>query len=206
MSERKKPVKVIECVLCRKPKGWNSPYNSYENHISEWSKVCCECEKMWELGKKTMAASKSDGKGDYGARPHRNAYDAEAGGSARLYGSSRKGHYDGARRRLLRGTQIGRRFGEKGEIISVTKSTDDDDNWYIGGGSLEFKVPRARAEAMGRVVGAFFNAIAKARVDGFEEGRNLLSGLAKGTVSLESFSEQADNTRAGKKPRRRGGD
>ncbi len=56
---------------------------------------------------------------------------------------------------------------------------------------------------MARVVAAFYNAIAKARVDGFNEGRNLLTGLASGSVSLESFSEQADNSRVGKKPKKR---
>jgi hypothetical protein len=206
MSEEQKP-KTIECRLCRKPKEWTTQWNHRANEISEWSKVCRDCEKLWELGKKTMAATKADGK-ETTARAHIDTPTTpkrgDPQGPTEVRGKDIMLALGGIG---LRGTELGRRFGDKGEIISITQSTDDGDNWYIsGGGSVDFKVPRARAEAMKRIVGAFFNAIAKARVDGFNEGRNLIAALAKGEVSLDSYSEQVDNSRVGKKPKRRGDD
>lgn len=205
----KKAVKVIECVLCRKPKNWNSPYNLYENQICEWSKVCRTCEELWELGKKTMAATKADGKGTQ-ARVYihvpTHAKMGDALGPVEVDGKDIMRALGGV---SLRGTAMGGAFRGPGRenIVSISSASDPDDNLYIsGGGSLDFKVPKERAEAMKRVIVGFFNAIAKARVDGFNEGRNLLLGLAHGHVSLESFSEQADNARVGKKPKRRGDD
>ena len=209
MSEEKKPT-TIECKLCRKEKVWKSLYNKRENKISEWSKVCNDCEALWELGKKTISATKADGK-ECEATAYVNVpTDAKMGdpkAPIEIRGKDIQTAVGGV---SLRGTAMGDPWEKvKGGIknVSITGATDENDHYYIsGGGCLSFKVPASRAEAMKRIIAGFYNAIAKARVDGFEEGRNLLLGLAKGDVSLETFSEQADNTRAGKKPRRRGDD
>lgn len=103
----------------------------------------------------------------------------------------------------LRGTAMGGNWRNGVENHSIVELQDKDDYLYVGGQSVEFTAPKARVLAMKRVVAAFFNAIAKARVEGFNEGRNLLTGLARGEVTLESFSEQADNARVGKKPKKR---
>lgn len=205
MSDERKGV-TIECKLCRKPKVWRSPYNSYENQISEWSKVCDDCVALWELGKKTIAATKTDGKETEGTVYIDLPTDPRMGdpkASTEVRGKDIQTALGGV---SLRGTAMGDRWNKRGaENISITAPIDKNDRWYTsGGGSLSFKVPKARAETTRRIASGFYNAIAKARVEGFEEGRNLLLGLSKGTVSLDSFSEQADNTRAGKKPRRRG--
>lgn len=206
MAEKTDGEKKIECRLCRKEKAWRSPYQEFRNEISDWSRICNDCTALWELGKKTVAATKADGKDTQGrvhievpTDPHRGKPDGATGVRGKDIMTAMGGV-------SLRGTAMGNPWRGKGDkdIVDISGGADDEDGSYIGGGSLDFKVPKARAEAMRRVVVAFYNAIAKARVDGFNEGRNLLRGLAEGSVRIEDYSEQADNARAGKKPKKRG--
>jgi len=199
----------VTCTLCRKEK--DSPKTTYTAlGIHSWQQraVCPDCVNIWEIGKKTMAASKADGK-DTEARvhievpEHLHARMGDPLGVTAVRGKDVMTAMGGV---SLRGTEIGGRgHNSEKDIVNISATQDDRDTSYIGGGTLSFKVPKARAEAMKRVVAAFFNIVAKARVDGFNEGRNLLAGLAKGTVKLEDFSEQADNSRVGKKPQTRWG-
>lgn len=200
---------IIECRLCRKPKKWKTQYqiSAYANEIEPWSKVCKECSAIWELGKKTLAANKADGK-DYEAVAYINVpTESKMGdpkGPTEVHGKDIMLAMGGV---SLRGTDLADPWTRTKtvETVDITGTQDEKDSSYVsGGGSLRFKAPKARAQAMKRVIAAFYNAVAKARVDGFEEGRNLLLGLASGHVKLDEFSEQADNTRAGRKPRRRG--
>ena len=197
----------VTCTLCRKEK--NSPKQTYSaNGIHSWQHrgVCPDCVSIWEIGKKTMAASKVDGK-DSEARvqievpAHLLTKMGDPLGPTQVRGKDVMTALGGV---SLRGTEIGSRWhGGKKDIVNISETQDDRDTSHIGGGTLNFKVPKARAEAMKRVFAAFYNIVAKARVDGFNEGRNLLLGLSKGEVSLESYSQQTDNARAGKKPKKR---
>jgi hypothetical protein len=202
MAEEEKKGQSIECRLCRKMAFYQGPFQEWRNDIDAWVKVCKECRALWELGKKTAAATKTDGK-ELVASVHlelpTDYRSGDAKGSVEVRGKDIMTAMGGV---SLRGTAMGDRWRKKEqERISIDELQDEDDDRYVGGGSMDFTVPKSRAEAMARVVRGFFNAIAKARVDGFNEGRNLLSALAKGEVSLEDYSEQADNARAGKKPR-----
>jgi len=197
----------VYCTLCRKEK--DSPKTTYTAlGIHSWQQrgVCPDCVNIWEIGKKTMAATKTDGK-DTEARArvevpaHLLTKMGDPLGVTAVRGKDIMTALGGV---SLRGTEIGNRWHNSGkDIVNITAVQDDKDITYVGGGELCFKVPKARAEAMKRVVCAFYNIVAKARVDGFEEGRNLLLGLSQGKVSLEEFSEQADNSRVGKKPKKR---
>lgn len=203
MAEEKKKITTVQCRLCRKEKRWEGPYSQSRNEISEWTRVCNDCTAIWEVGKKAMAATKADGK-DVEARvyveiptDHRMG---DPKGDAVVRGKDIMAAMGGIG---LRGTVIGSRWhGGKKTIVIISEKNDERDGGYVsGGGSLEFKVQKNRAEAMRRVVSAFYNAIARARVYGFNEGRSLLAGLAKGELKLENFSQQVDNARLGRKPR-----
>ncbi len=196
----------VECVLCRKEKP--SPKTTYAGlNIFSWEqrRVCPDCVNLWELGGKADKASKADGKPARVEVPslvpvHPKLGDAN--GTTEINGLDIIAAMGGI---SIRGTEAGSRFAS-GEKLNIVEHQDSDDWVYIGGQSLPVSVPQKRAVSMKKIVSAFLNAIAKARVDGFNEGRNLLSGLAKGEISLEDYSEQADNARAGRKPRKRWGD
>lgn len=206
MADEPKKPQTIECRLCRKPKRWEGPFAPHRSEIDEWSKVCKECIEFWELGKKAAKAAKSDGKDTETRVPSLvpvNPKLGDAGGPTVVKGLDIIAAMGGI---SLRGTEMGSKFGGSGERLSIVEMQDKGDWTYVGGGSLPFKVPKARAIAMQKVVTAFLNAIAKTRVDGFNEGRNLLAGLAKGELKLEDFDVQTDNARAGKKPKKRWGE
>lgn len=200
------PAQIIECVLCRKKKEYRQPYSTGGSEISAWSKVCNDCEAFWELGKKAAKATKADGKEMRASAPsevpvHPKMGDPKA--SVVVKGTDIMAALGGI---SLRGTARGDTWRDGVENYSIVELQDRGDWTYVGGQSVTFTAPKARIVAMQRIVAGFLNAIAKARVDGFNEGRNLLTGLASGSVSLESFSEQADNARAGRKPKKRWGD
>jgi hypothetical protein len=191
---------IVECVLCRKKK--ESPRHDGNWN---WSRVCPECESFWELGKRAAKASRADGKDHEVLVPSLVPMSPKLGdvsGPVEIKGLDIIAAMGGA---SIRGTAMGSRFGGSGERMSIVSSQDKDDWEYISGGSLPVKVPNSRAVAMKKIFTAFLNALAKARVEGFDEGRNLLLGLSKGEVSLDTFSEQADNSRAGIKPKKRWG-
>jgi hypothetical protein len=201
MSEEKK-YPEIECRLCRKKYECPPAYH-HGRKIDEWSKVCQPCHDMWELGKKAAKAARADGKDMEAMVPQTVPTNTKLGnveGPTDIKGLDVIAAMGAV---SLRGTEMGSRFGGSGERINIVSHQDERDWVYIAGQSLTIKVPKARAMAMQKIVTAFLNAIAKARVEGFNEGRNLLLGLAKGEVSLETYSEQADNSRVGKKPRKR---
>lgn len=205
MSYDEKVVK-IDCVLCRKPKIWRSPYQKFRNDINESTKVCNDCFDFWELGKKTAKATQADGKDTKTSVPIKVPISVRMGnpeGPTEVLGKDVMAAMGGVG---LRGTELGGKWHGHPTHINLVNHQDKEDSFYIGGGSLEFKVPVARSNAMKKIMVAFFNAIAKARVDGFNEGRNLLTALANGDVSLETYSERADNARVGRKPKTRFGE
>lgn len=71
----------------------------------------------------------------------------------------------------------------------------------MSSGSELVQVPESRAKAMAKIISAVFDAIAKARVDGFNEGRNLLKSLADGSTTVDDFSDQCDEAEKGRRPR-----
>lgn len=207
MSDQEKP-SLIECRLCRKNKKYVTPYSydRFKNEIEPWAKVCTDCVELWEIGKRAAKASKEEGK-PVQAYVHRevpvNAKMGKADGSVEVKGSDIIAAMGAIK---LRGTEAGKGLSFKHDRIKIVEVQDEKDWQYVGGQTEVVQVPQSRAAAMKRIFAAFYNAIAKARVDGYNEGRNLLAGLAKGEVRLDDFEERCDNVRAGKKPTSRWGD
>lgn len=200
MADEKKP-DMIQCRLCRKDgkrKDWRGI-----GDVEEWSRICDECRGFWELGKKAAKAAAADGK-EFDVSvpndiPAANPKLGDPKGPTEIKGKDVVTAMGGI---SLRGTEAGKAFNGADKRINLVELQDREDWMYVGGGSMRFKAPKSRAEAMKRILTAMANAVAKARVAGFDEGRNLLAGLASGNVSLDQFSEQTDNSRAGKKPRK----
>ena len=188
---------TIECRLCRKE--YELKHSFHENRpIDEWTKVCVDCKKLWELGKKREKAAKADGKLGHAAVKLVIKTDGREGdpkGDTTIKSGDIIAAMGGVK---LKGTSIVGRFSTPKGTIQIGRAGEWD--W---GGTEIIQVPEARAKAMDKVLSAFHAALAKARVDGFNEGRNLLAGLADGSVKVADYSEQADNARVGKRPRGR---
>lgn len=185
----------IECVLCGKKYPVNKGFGSSRGPlISGWRKVCDPCVTLWEVGKKraktvegklttarVLLKMKTDGRaGDPEKVVEIKSADiAAAMGAVKLRGTSAAGRFDRA------DFNIGQ----------------DANHGWMDGGSEIVEVPEARAKAMKKIIETIFNALAAARVDGFNEGRNLLTGLATGSVQIDDFTDQTEQAGKGKRPR-----
>lgn len=198
MTEDPKPTK-IECKLCRKEKIHTSPFTKWRNEIDAWSNICHDCFKMWELGKKRAKSSAGEGPLVFAKVVLKMNLDGRRLGDPEVEPVIKSADLVTAMGGTkLRGSKLGERWaGSQGEIhIGGSKEGLE----YGVGAAERIEVPKARAEAMKRVVTAFLHAIAAARVVGFNEGRDLLACLARGSVKLEDYDERVDNARAGKRP------
>lgn len=191
----------IRCTLCRKDKKYLPPYvGGSEIHPAD--RVCNECKRLWELGRKREKAAKADEALTFARVTLEVALNPAKGlpqGDMTLRSTDLIAAMGATK---LRGTDMGGRW-EKPENAIGIGFKNDKDTYYIPDGNELVQVPKARATAMAKIISCFYNALAKARVDGFNEGSSLLKRLAEGGVSLDSFSVQCDNARAGRKPRGR---
>lgn len=191
-----------ECVLCRKPTLKSQPFSGYD-----WRKICTNCFKLWELGKQTTKLNKAeqgDGKLGYASVILVFPTDGRQGepGGATEFKSADIIAAMGAVK--LKGTTLTKKFSQPEGTVVVGQSINKDANsWNYTGGRELVSVPTSRAEAMRKILGCVFNAIAQARIDGFNEGRNLLKGLATGSVKIDDFTEQSDEAAEGRRPRYR---
>ena len=191
-----------ECVLCRKPKLKAGLHGQLD-----WRKICTNCVKLWELGKKTVILNKAeqgDGKLGYASVILVFPTDGRQGepGGATEFKSADIIAAMGAVK--LKGTSLNKRFSQPEGTVVVGDSINKDANaWNFTGGRELVSVPTSRAQAMRKILGCVFNAIAQARIDGFNEGRNLLKGLATGSVTIDDFTEQSDEAAEGRRPRYR---
>ena len=194
MSQPEKP-EDIECVLCRKKYPMHRGYGS-QGQISGWRKVCDHCIKLWELGKKKTTLAKTDGKMGHAAVKlvlKMDGRDGNEKGDTTIKSADIIAAMGGVK---LKGTSLVGRFSAPEGTIRIGKSGE-----YDWGATEVVQVPEARAKAMDKILNAFHSALANVRVDGFNHGRNLLAGLAKGELRIETFDEQVNNARAGRKPR-----
>jgi len=184
--------KEMKCRLCRKTKKLHQNFG-----VGDWSwrGVCNECFRLWELGKKAEKAAKADGTDIFVAvklalkldGKHRDAIPETQIRSTDIIAAM------GAVK--LRGTEMG---GPWHGVTPKFHIGDSGSGWDFGGFE-RVKVAKSRAAAMKRIIDAFMGALARVRLDGFTDGRNLLAGLAKGWVKVSDFDEKADNAAAGRK-------
>lgn len=161
-----------------------------------WRRVCEACFKLWELGRKRVKMVKSDGRLGHARVVLVVKTDGEDGdpvGDTAIKSGDLIAAMGAVK---LRGTSMGGRFDAPDGTVFVGKSVRH--GWMSGGAEL-VQVPEARAKAMARIVAAFFNALAKAKVDGFNSGRSLLTALAEGSVTVSDFQEMSDKAMEGKR-------
>ncbi len=187
--------KMLRCKLCLKDKRCSKRFRGDD---WEWRGVCPDCYKFWEVGKKKDKLLASDGKmghakvilvlkvdgkdGDpKGATTVKSADIIAAMGAVKLKGTSQGGP-----------------FHKPMGTIFIGESNRN--SWMMGASEL-VQVPEARAKAMAKIVSAVINALALSYANGFQAGRNILAGLAKGEVRIETFSELSDKAARGKDPR-----
>lgn len=194
---KSKEFKLIRCGLCMKDKKFYHQFTTWTNEIQEGSEVCVECRKQWERGRKVSQSSKTDGKviparvvlviesDGRDVDPKKNSIIKAADVAAAMGAVS------------LRGTSMNSKWHGVSEM-TIGRPEES----YSSGGSQIVEVPKGRAEAMKRIIDAFFSATAKARVEGFNDGRDLIKGLATGSVQPDEFTEKSDNARAGKRQER----
>lgn len=191
----------IECRLCRKKIPWKKWGPA--NRIDEWRKVCDSCIEQWKVGKRAMGVEKKEAKDKMigSSTPNHLPNIPKFGDPKGPTEITAKDVITAIGGVTTRGTSE-RFFGHKTDIEIVEPQDKEEFYTYINGGSQKFQVQKSRAEAMKKIVTAFLNAIAKAKVEGMQEGRGLLAGLAKGTLQVADFSEISDRLAKGRKPKR----
>lgn len=190
---------MVECNLCRKEKKCPSQsYGSLGIHSWQWRKVCPDCYVLWEIGKKRAKVDKAEAADGHAKIVLEVKVDGKDGDPLGDTTIRSKDIIAAMGATGLRGTSLGGRFNTPKGTVFVGQSNTA--SWMSGGSEL-VKVPESRAKAMSKIVSAIFNAIAKARIDGFNEGRNLLKSLAEGRTTVDDFSDQCDEAEKGKRPR-----
>jgi hypothetical protein len=194
--------KTIECVLCRKKYDTAVVDVARTNRINAWSRVCNDCVGLWEEGKRSRTANKRDGKPIVAAVINKVELEGRAGNPQAETELRALDIIMAMGATKLRGTDAGDIWRGDKPAVFIGRENEGHEHYAYLGGSERVRVPRARAEAMARIIAAFYDACAKARVRGFDEGRNLVAALARGEVKVEDYSAKVDNARAGYRPPR----
>jgi len=181
----REPKATMDCDLCR---------NKIPLH---WRHVCDSCFQFWELGRKRQKLGKSEGRLGHANVVLELKFDGEDGNPEKPFEIRSKDLIAAMGAMKLRGTSLHKRFSRPDGAINIGMS--ERHHWMIGGSEL-VQVPESRAVAMAKIVAAVFNALARARVDGFNDGRNLLAGLANGQITTGQFDAMSEKVADGRRP------
>lgn len=177
--------KAVPCGLCNK-----------EDTLNDVP-VCNTCRSAWTIGKRTIAMKKDEEKlvkAIVEWYPHMAAHQGDVEGPTDL-------HWTDIAQAMgaisLRDSGLDWYSGKPREIGDAAHPT-------FGSKSQELvQVPESRARAMEKILRAFYNGVAKAKAEGIDEGRNLLAGLARGTIKISDFDETAEAARMQRRRKRR---
>lgn len=174
--------KSVPCALCKK------------EETRDQDRICRDCRRAWEAAKTVEKAREKDGnlvEVSVNWNPSFGYYVGNVEGSSDI---SRDDIVE-----VLGGEDLGRHYwaGKVKVRIGFT-----DQRW--GQDSCVYiRAHKGRAQTLKKIVTAFFNGIAKARAQGFEEGSNLLAQLAKGEIAVGDFTELRDAAKMQRKIRRK---